>query len=284
MIWSMPERFWASPCWSRRLSMCFGACATHADGPHNACACFSNSGLKTSHAPPEMRVTPSSPRSLNKLLAQLTFDPERMRRIDAEDLQFLAEECEFLQGAGERRLVGVRLDIGQELGRGEFSFDHIAFELGHIDAVGGETAERLVKRRRNVADPENKARHDYSTGGLRPLRDFRKHDEARRVVRFVLDIGREHVELMDFGGQPRRARRARRIGPFRDLPAPPRRVSGHMRGEGMRTDDLTALAEGMHMAIDRAHLREFCPLDSEQLKMDRQKIFRDDVEAGTRQK
>src|SRR5450631_1722148 len=116
------------------------------------------------------RRSPACWRSLTQLLAQLAFDPERMRRIDAEDFQFLAKEGEFLQGTGKRRLFWVRLDIGQELGRGEFPFDHIAFELGHIDAIGGETAERLVKRRWHIADPENKTRHDFSTGGLRPLR------------------------------------------------------------------------------------------------------------------
>jgi hypothetical protein len=35
-------------------------------------------------------------RSLTQPFAQLTFDPEGMRRIDAEDLQFLAKECKFL--------------------------------------------------------------------------------------------------------------------------------------------------------------------------------------------
>ena len=46
---------------------------------------------------------------------------------------------------------------------------------------------------------------------------------------------------------------------------------------------IAALAERMHMAIDGGHGIELGALDAEQLKMDRQKIFSDDVEARARQ-
>src|ERR1700732_1900536 len=136
--------------------------------------------------------------SLPSPLAHLTIDPERMCRIDPKDFQFLAKERQLLQRARQPRLLRMGLDIGQKLGGGELPVDHVAFELGHIDAIGGETAERLVERRRHVADPENKARDDLSGGGFRPLRGFRKHNETRRVMRFVLDVGGEHIEAMDF--------------------------------------------------------------------------------------
>ena len=67
----------------------------------------------------------------------------------------LREELQFLQGAGEIAVFGMALDIDQELGRGEIAVDHVAFELGHVDAIGGEAAERLVERRRHVFHAED---------------------------------------------------------------------------------------------------------------------------------
>src|ERR1700719_4645964 len=57
-----------------------------------------------------------------------------------------------------------------------------------------------------------------------------------------------------------------------------------MRGEATRADNYAALAKRVNMAVDRSHLIESRALDAEQLKMYRQKIFRDDVETGARQK
>ena len=47
------------------------------------------------------------------------------------------------------------VDVGEKLGRGEFALDHVAFEFRHVDAVGRETAERLVEGGRHVLDPEH---------------------------------------------------------------------------------------------------------------------------------
>src|SRR5258708_39855750 len=73
---------------------------------------------------------------------------ERMRRIDAEDGQFLGEEGEFLKREHQRAVVGMALDVGIELRGEEIATDHVALELGHVDAVGGEAAQRLVERGR----------------------------------------------------------------------------------------------------------------------------------------
>ena len=180
-----------------------------------------------------------------------------MRRIDAKYFQFLAKEGQLLQRAGERRLVRMRLDIGQKLGGGELPSDHVAFKLGHVDAIGSKTAERLIERHRHVAHPENKARYDRSGAKLRPLRDFRQHDETRRVMRFVLDVGGEHVEAVDVRREARGDRRTAAIAPLRDFPRGPGGIAGDMRGEAMRADNLPALAERMNMAIDRSNLLEF---------------------------
>src|SRR5215470_16478746 len=75
---------------------------------------------------------------------------ERMRRIDAEDLHLLGEERQLLEREHELAVLRMALDVGIELRREEIAFDHVAFELGHVDAIGGEATEHLVERRRHV--------------------------------------------------------------------------------------------------------------------------------------
>src|SRR5215467_3531970 len=78
---------------------------------------------------------------------------ERVGRVNAENLQRtrLAEKREFFERKLETGVVRMAFDVGIELGRRECALQHVAFELGHIDAVGGKAAERLVERRRDVA-------------------------------------------------------------------------------------------------------------------------------------
>src|ERR1700686_1335319 len=76
--------------------------------------------------------------------------------IDAQNLHLVREKPQLLERQLQRAVVGMRLDIGVELGRGEAPLDHVAFELGHVDGVGGEPAERLVERGRHVANVEDK--------------------------------------------------------------------------------------------------------------------------------
>src|SRR5881397_3755893 len=80
---------------------------------------------------------------------------ERMCRIDPEDLELLGEERQLLERERERAVVGMAFDVGVELRGEEIAFDHVALELGHVETVGGKTAERLVERGRNVAYPEH---------------------------------------------------------------------------------------------------------------------------------
>ena len=70
--------------------------------------------------------------------------------------------------ACRRPVVGMAVDIGQELRRGELAVDHVALELGHVDAVGGEAAQRLVERGRHVADAEDEGRDGRPVAGRRP--------------------------------------------------------------------------------------------------------------------
>src|SRR3954464_11071768 len=80
--------------------------------------------------------------------------PERVRRIDAQDLHFLGVERKLLEREDQVALFGVALDIRVELGGEESAINHVALELGHVDAVGGETAKRLVNRRLYVTHPK----------------------------------------------------------------------------------------------------------------------------------
>jgi len=68
-----------------------------------------------------------------------------MGRVDTQNAQVLGEELQLLQRQLERPLVGVAFDVGVELGLGEAPADHVALQLGHVDAVGGEAAQRLVQ-------------------------------------------------------------------------------------------------------------------------------------------
>src|SRR5476651_2372327 len=103
---------------------------------------------------------------------------ERMRWIDTDDFQHLGEEGEFLQRERQAAVVRMALDVDIELGREKTPLDHVALELGHIDAVGGETAERLVERGRHVAHPEQESGDDLAFAVACPFFLTREHNEA----------------------------------------------------------------------------------------------------------
>src|SRR6185369_11245261 len=123
--------------------------------------------LKATAAPPERKAR--RVRRIGSGLYFLEGLAERMRRIDAEDRQFLGEERQLLQREHQPAVVGMTLDVGIELGGEEIALDHVAFELGHVDAVGGEAAHRLVKRRRHVLDPEHEGGDDLALVARRPF-------------------------------------------------------------------------------------------------------------------
>src|SRR5262249_31216135 len=69
---------------------------------------------------------------------------ERVRGIDAEHLQLLGKERQLFEGERESAVVGVAFDVDVELRGEEIALDHVAFQLGHVDAVGGKAAQCLV--------------------------------------------------------------------------------------------------------------------------------------------
>src|SRR2546421_10869223 len=70
--------------------------------------------------------------------AGLVAGAKGMRRIDAENLEVIGEEFELLERQLQVSVFRVTLDIGIELGGEEIALDHVALELGHVHAVGGE--------------------------------------------------------------------------------------------------------------------------------------------------
>src|SRR5262249_60052637 len=74
------------------------------------------------------------------------------------------------------------LDIDVKLRGGEAAIDHIAFQLSHIDTVGGESAERLVKRCGNIAYLKDESGDDALFLVARPFWLPGPHDERRGVV------------------------------------------------------------------------------------------------------
>ena len=75
-------------------------------------------------------------------------------------------------------------------------------------------------------------------------------------MRLVLDVLREDVEAVDFGGEPRGDRGARLVAGFGDLARRARGVGGDDRLDAELADDLAALAERMDVALDRLDVLE----------------------------
>src|SRR6516225_2929015 len=76
-----------------------------------------------------------------------------MSRIDAENPHLLGVKGKLLKGKDQAAGLRMPFDICVELSGEEIAFDHVALKLGHVDAVGGKSAEGLIERCRNIAYP-----------------------------------------------------------------------------------------------------------------------------------
>src|SRR5215475_13766563 len=101
-------------------------------------------------------------------------------------------------------------------------------------------------------------------------------------MRFVFDILFQDSEAVDLRGEPRCDRRPRWILGFRDLACRARRIRSDHRLELQFADDVAALAEGHHMALDRSDCFERSALWGHQLVAYRQKPFRNNVQTRGR--
>src|SRR5215208_4769311 len=108
------------------------------------------------------------------------------------------------------------VDLRVELGCQELALEHVAFELRHVDAVGRETAERLVERGWKIAHPEHEARHGRAVARGGPARSFGQDDEAGGVVRLVLHVLGEDLEAVYLSREARGERGSGRVLEFGD--------------------------------------------------------------------
>ena len=115
--------------------------------------------------------------------------------------EFAREELQLLQRKRQVLVLGMAIDVGIELGGEEITVDHVAFQLGHVDAVGGKAAHRLVERGGQVAHPEDKSGDQRPRPLAGPVRFARQHHKARGVVGLVLDVLGQNVEAIDFRRQ-----------------------------------------------------------------------------------
>ena len=69
-----------------------------------------------------------------------------MAWIDAKNLQRIrpGHEFQLFERQFQGTVLRMSLYVCVKLRRGEAAIDHVAFELGHVDAVGGKAAESLV--------------------------------------------------------------------------------------------------------------------------------------------
>src|SRR5581483_11061568 len=126
-----------------------------------------------------------------------------MRGVDAEDLHLAGEEAKLVERELHGPVLRMALDVGVELRGGEAAAQHVALELRHVDAVGGEAAHGLVERRRHVPHAENEGGDDEPAVVRRDARALGHDEEARGVVAGVLDVLLERDEAVDLSRQLR---------------------------------------------------------------------------------
>ena len=120
----------------------------------------------------------------------------------------------------------------------------------------------------------------FSTLGA-GLRGPRDGEEARGVVRGVLDIGGQHVEAVDFGQQSARRWRRRTCRPLRRFRGPSRPVSTAIDGlELVLGDELAALAERDGQRLHRLDFAECGARQAEQVHFDAQEVLAGDEQAA----
>src|SRR2546430_17629233 len=79
---------------------------------------------------------------------------EGVRRIDAQDFHLLRIKGELFKGKNQPAVLWMAFDVGIKLSGEKIPFDHVAFKLRHIDAIGRKAAERLVQGCGHIAYPE----------------------------------------------------------------------------------------------------------------------------------
>src|SRR5262252_6336807 len=220
-------------------------------------------------------------RALGCLLERLA---EPVSGVNAKYLQRfrLRHEFELFQRQFERTLFRVALDIDVKLRRGEAAIDHIAFQLGHVDAVGGEPAQRLVQRRGNVAYLKDKSGDDTLFLAARPFWLARQYDEAGGIVFGVGDVLLENAKTVDFCRQLGRQSRAGDVVSFGDFACGPGSVGRDYRLDAELADHVAALAERVDVTFDGPERAQRGAARRHELMLHRQEPFGDDMQLRSR--
>src|SRR4029078_3156101 len=173
---------------------------------------------------------------------------------------FLGIKRELFERKNETPVLGMPFNVCIELGGEKVAFDHVAFELRHVDAVCRKSAERLVQGCGHIAYAEQE-RRDHRTLFLpRPFGFAREHDESRRVVVLILDVLSADIEPIDLGGKARCYRRPPRVRCLRHLARRARSIGGDYRLEPKLADDLWALSKCVDGTLFRFALLPPCSL------------------------
>ncbi len=174
------------------------------------------------------------------------------------------------------------LDVCHEHGGGEFVAHHVAFQPGHVDAVGGEAPQGLVQRGGHVADPEDEAGDCRSGQGL-PGRQVLlpgQHHKAGGVGRIILNPRGQHFQSVDLRGERWSQRELARIVPLADLPGGAGGIPGDDRTQPCLADQAAALAQRMDVAVDLGSVLDGAAGNAQQVEMDGQEEFADNLQVG----
>ena len=167
-----------------------------------------------------------------------------------------------------------------ELRRREAAIDQIGFQLGQVDAVGGETAERLVERGGHAADPEDGGGHTGTVAGRRHHALAGHDQKAGGVVLRVLHAFAQDFQTIDLGGQLRADGGDGLVAQLGD-------GAGGTGGIGMLHragtefgHQFAGLGQRVDMGADLLHVRDFRAGHAEQHGIDALVMLADDIEAG----
>jgi peptidoglycan hydrolase-like protein with peptidoglycan-binding domain len=244
----------------------------------NACNTLAEA-LAVWESKPEM-VTALTPLA-SLVVVTAGLQPVGVLGKDAEDADLAGEEVELLQRQADVAVVGVALDLGVELGGVEAAADQVALQLGHVDAVGGEAAHRLVQRRRHVAHPEHEAGHRRPRLGVGDDRLAGHDHEPGGVVLGVLDVGAQADQAVDLAGQFRGDHRLGRVAAGRDLGGGAGGVDANHRLDAELADQVPALVERVDMAVHVGDVVDPRAGDAKQMMVHPLIVLADDVQAGS---
>ena len=190
----------------------------------------------------------------------------------------LAVERELLDRAVDRGVARRPHDIGVERRRRKARALLVAFELGHVDAVGRKPAHRLVQRGGDVLHLEHERGHRGDPGKRRRCeRLLRQRHEPGHVVGGILDILGDDLEPVKLRRDRRGDGAIARIALFLDERRGACGIGVGHRHDPARAQILPGLAQRLRMAIGGGERTIAQPHDC---VADRQEVLAGDRQAA----